>query len=190
LSSKKKRETISVWAVNQLWAHARDGFDDLLATADKLRKGDLRASGAHREALGKLKVRAANFLKDAGHQATEPTLRRVMQSLSAIAASGWEPDEPGALTADRQPPGFGVPGLAAGERVERDKPAPREDREAKRRAEAERQRMEAALRTAKGDVRAKQHEVSRLEKELEEAQRAAEAAQGIVDDLERELKSR
>src|SRR5215218_7653185 len=92
--AKLNRPTMSAWAVNQLWWHARDAFDDLLTTAEKLRKGKLDAAGAHREAIAKLRARAARMLSDAGHAANEATLRRVTQSLSAIAVSGWDPDPP------------------------------------------------------------------------------------------------
>ncbi len=111
----RKRPTISAWVVNQLYWHARDIFDALLATAEKLRDGDLKASGAHREAIAKLRQRAATLLKDAGNAPTESTLRRVSTTLSAIAvAGGFDPDPPGALAEDRDPPGFAAFGIASG----------------------------------------------------------------------------
>ena len=110
--SRLGRPTISAWAVNQLWWHARDAFDALLETAAKLRKGDLKATAAHREAIAKLRARAARILGDAGHAATEGTLRKVTQSLAALAATGtWDPDPPGAIAADRAPPGFEAIGI-------------------------------------------------------------------------------
>ena len=42
--AKLGRPTISAWAVNQLWWHARDAFDALFETAARLRKGDLHAT--------------------------------------------------------------------------------------------------------------------------------------------------
>jgi len=111
---KLNRPTISAWVVNQLWWQARDAFDALFATADRLRHGDLRANAPHRDAIATLRARAANLLTDAGHAATESTLRRVTQTLAALAATGsWDPDPPGALTADRDPPGFEALGLAS-----------------------------------------------------------------------------
>jgi hypothetical protein len=111
--AKRARPTISAWVVNQLWWHARDAFSILLASASRLRDGDLAATSAHRDALAKLRTRAAAILSDAGHAATESTLRRVAQTLAAIAATGsWEPDPPGALAADRDPPGFDAAMLA------------------------------------------------------------------------------
>ncbi len=112
----RKRPTISAWVVNQLYWHARDAFDDLLATAEKIRKGDLKASAAHRDAIAALRARAKRILEDAGHAAPEATLRRVTTTLSAIAvAGGFDPDPPGALAEDRDPPGFAAFGLASGD---------------------------------------------------------------------------
>ncbi|MEO8703383.1 MAG: hypothetical protein ABI867_25275, partial [Kofleriaceae bacterium] len=111
------RPPISAWAVNQLWWQARPAFDKLLETAERLRDGDLGGTAAHREAVAALRARAQAVLADAGHGATEATLRRITTTLSAIAATGtFDPDQPGALQDDRDPPGFeaaGIPGLAA-----------------------------------------------------------------------------
>jgi hypothetical protein len=110
--AKLGRPTISAWAVNQLWWHARDAFETLFDTAAKLRKGGLAASGPHREAIATLRARATRILGDAGHAATEGTLRKVTQTLAALAATGsWDPDPPGALAADRDPPGFEAIGI-------------------------------------------------------------------------------
>jgi len=114
---KLGRPPISAWAVNQLWWREREAFDRLLATAARLRDGDLGGTADHRDALTDLRARAAAILAEAGHGGTESTLRRIATTLSAIAASGgFDPDPGGALTADRDPPGFeaaGIPGLAA-----------------------------------------------------------------------------
>ena len=114
LMSTRQRPTISAWVVNQLYWHARDGFDELLATAERLRSGELAASAAHRDAIAKLRKRAAAILEDAGHNASEGTLRRVTMTLSAIAATGgFAPDVPGTLAEDRDPPGFEAVGIPA-----------------------------------------------------------------------------
>src|SRR3970040_1913550 len=96
---KLNRPPISAWAVNQLWWKARDAFDKLLVTAVRLRDGDLGGTAEHREALTALRTRASALLTEAGHAATEATLRRIMTTLSAIAATGnFDPDQPGALS--------------------------------------------------------------------------------------------
>jgi hypothetical protein len=111
--AKLARPPISAWVVNQLWWHARDAFDALFETAQRLRDGKLEATAAHREAIAKLRARAAAILSDAEHGAIDATLRRVTQTLSALAATGgWDPDVPGALSADRDPPGFEAIGIS------------------------------------------------------------------------------
>src|SRR6185436_6017984 len=90
--AKLARPPISAWVVDQLWWQARDAFDALFETAQRLRDGKLEAMAAHREAIAKLRAEAAKILTAAEHGATESTLRKVTQTLAALAASGsWEP---------------------------------------------------------------------------------------------------
>jgi len=111
--AKRGRPSISAWAVNQLWWHARATFDELFESAAELRKGRLSASPAHRQALAKLGARAQQLLTDAGHSANDATLRRITMTLSGLAAVGsFEPDAPGTLSRDRDPPGFEAFGIA------------------------------------------------------------------------------
>jgi hypothetical protein len=119
--SKLGRPSLSAWAVNQLWWRARPLFEELLGSSARLRRGDRSASGTHRDALAALRTRAAALLSEGGHAATDATLRRVTTTLAALAAAGgFEPEPPGALSADRDPPGFetlaGFEAGAAGER--------------------------------------------------------------------------
>src|SRR5207245_1308588 len=93
---KLGRPTISAWAVNQLHWHERATFDRLLATAARLRQGELDAGADHQRALARLRALAAERLASAGHAAPESTLRRVTTTLSALAAAGgFDPDPPG-----------------------------------------------------------------------------------------------
>jgi hypothetical protein len=104
---KLARPTLSAWAVNQLWWQARPLFEELLSSSERLRHGDRSAGSTHRDALTALRTRAAALLAEGGHAATDATLRRVTTTLSALAAAGgFEPEAPGALSADRDPPGF------------------------------------------------------------------------------------
>ena len=145
----KRRPTISAWAVNQLWWHARDAFDRMMKTADELRAGK-QVDKQHREAVAALRARASAILEDADHPPTESVLRRVTTTLSALAATGtWEPSQPGALTDDLDPPGFGAVGLSLPSRAEpaaAPKPhhptKPKVDHAAERRAKEEAQRKE------------------------------------------------
>lgn len=109
---KLARPPVTVWAVNQLYWHARDPVDGLFAAAEHLRAGDLSATTAHRDALAQLRQRATSILDEAGHAANEATLRRIALTLSALAAAGtWDPDAPGQLSTERDPPGFDAVGV-------------------------------------------------------------------------------
>jgi len=209
----RHRPTISAWVVNQLYWHARDAFDELLATAEQLRNGELSAQAGHREAIAKLRKRAQALLENGGHAANEATLRRVTTTLSALAAAGgFDPDPPGALAADRDPPGFAGVGIAspapapvehkpkpetkkkAAEEAQEEAERRREEMAEKKKEEDERKRVaaekhqnEAALRTARAEVETREHAVKTLEKKLEEANKDVVRAQEIVDDLARRL---
>jgi hypothetical protein len=211
---KLPRPPISAWTVNQLWWQARDEFDALLETAEKLRE-DISASGEHRNALAKLRQRAAQILQDNEHAATESTLRRITTTLSALAVSGgFDPDPPGALSADRDPPGFEALGITATEAVTKaakpkpEKPAAKKDddeeertkrelaeaaaeRKKKEAAEAKRlaelRAMEQALSGAKSELERKQKDLDRLEKAVEAARTTVEKSQAAVDELEAKL---
>ena len=193
--ARRRRPTVSAWAVNQLYWHERDAFDALLAAAARLRKGDLKETGAYREALREAHRRAAAILRKSPHAPTDATMRRVMGTLAAVAASGgFDPDPPGALTADREPPGFeAIDTVAATTRVARpERTTARPEDRAKKQAEAkarqtERQRLVAALREAHAMVRDRERAFARLEKELHAAEKAVEDARDTVQDLERKL---
>jgi len=112
--AKLGRPPISAWVVNQLWWQAREAFDELFDTAAQLRKGKLSASPAHRKAIARLSGRAEQLLREGGHGANDATLRRVAMTLSGLAAAGgFVPDTPGALTKDRDPPGFEAFGISS-----------------------------------------------------------------------------
>lgn len=211
---KLARPPISAWVVNQLWWQARDAFDKLLDTADQLRKNDLGATAAHRDAIAKLRARASVILGDAGHAASESTLRRVTQTLSALAAaSGFDPDPPGSLSADRDPPGFEAVGIAlpaahkaapqATPPVKHDEPAkPAHDEladarrkrteaaadrqvieDARVKLAAERQQLESALGAAQGQLDSRQRTIARLEVQLADANDELENARSVVEEL-------
>lgn len=214
----KAKPPISAWVVNQLWWHARDAFDDLLTSAEKLRKGQLAASGEHRDAIAKLRKRATAILEDAGNNANEATLRRITTTLSAIAASGsFEPDAPGTLSTDRDPPGFEAIGIPSEPPDHHARPAPKKRpeksgkdelaelrdkreaqrereqaekkaaEEAKKRKAADKHRLEAALRQAKLDLHDRERDVKQLEKELRAATDKMERAQERVDEIEKAI---
>lgn len=198
--SKLARPSMSAWAVNQLWWRARDTFDELFEAAERLRQGDLSAMSAHREALGALRARAAALLTEAGHAAAEATLRRVAASVSALAAAGgFDPDPPGALSADRESPGFDAVSPAEGpSRRAPSAPAIDEDRkrveqeleraeEERARKQAERERLASALAVARAELVERTRAADRLRSELAAADQAVERARSAVEALDRSL---
>lgn len=201
--AKLTRPSVSAWATNQLYARAREPFDQLFASAAKLREGDLEAGAEHRRLTAKLVARAAEILKEAGHGASEGTLRRVSANLAALAAAGsFDPDPPGALSHDRDPPGFDVlafgasPGdtnasthaaaskhTAAKSRAEGAAPprhhgtadAARHEREAAARAKAEAARAKAEAEAERRRAAEEQARVRSERRRLESALRAVKA---------------
>jgi hypothetical protein len=204
----RRRPTTSAWAVNQLYWHARDAFDEMLAAAKKVRKGDLDATGDLRDANAALRKRAAELLKGAGLAVNEALIRRVSTTLSAIAASGgFDPDEPGTLVADRDPQGFeGLTAPATVTRTVRETTRPaarggdelgakRAEREQKQREQAAREarraesrRVRTSLHDAKVEVTRRERALAALRKDVAAAERAVVEARDEVDDLERRLR--
>jgi hypothetical protein len=185
--ARRRRPTASVWTVNQLYWHARDAFDEMLSSAARLRKGDLSATKAYRDAIANLRQRATATLRDAGYGTSVATLRRVAMTLAAIAAAGgFRPDPPGALATERDPPGFEAVGISAEPSEGEPAAAPRHDRAAQgkrphekyarqRTAEAnaartdrerEQQRLQARLHAAK--------QAERKRRDVEQARRKSE----------------
>jgi len=201
--AKLARPPISAWIVDQLWWRARHAFEALFATAEQLRRGELGAAAAHRDAIAGLRAQAAQLLGEAGHAATEATLRRVTQTLSALAAAGgWAPDLPGALSADRDPPGFEAIGASnvipfpvqhrapaaahhaghdAGD-AERHRPPEADDARLRHEREAAAARAEAAA-----DLRRAEVERARAAAERHRLEAALRTARGDVAQREREV---
>ncbi|HEY2974651.1 MAG TPA: hypothetical protein VGJ48_19210 [Pyrinomonadaceae bacterium] len=114
------KPSISAWAVNQLYWHYREAFDRLIATGQRFHKAqtsgkvlDMRAAlEARRETLSELSELATTVLRNADHNLSPETLRRVTTTLEALSAyasisdSGSDRPTPGRLTADVDPPGF------------------------------------------------------------------------------------
>jgi hypothetical protein len=194
---ERRKPSISAWVVNQLYWHARDAFDRMMETADQLRNGKLDADKPHRDAIAKLRQRAATILEDAGHAATEGVLRRVTTTLAALAAAGtWEPSEPGALAYDLDPPGFGALGLAAPAEAppahehhakKHDGHAKHDgqDERAKREAEEERRREAEERRRAAAREKLEQ-QLARARAHADNVEGEARVAGKHADKLERE----
>jgi hypothetical protein len=197
--AKLARPPVSAWAVNQLWWREREAFEALLEAAKRVKVGDREASQHHRQALGKLRDAAARLLQESGSAASDGTLRRVATTLSAVAATGgFEPDAPGALSADRDPPGFEALGFGAAATETTSAPsaeAPAEGAESapaaeKRRAEeAERRRAEEAERRRAEEAERQRRlaERERLSALLRDAEQLRDTQQRDVSRLHSEL---
>ncbi len=186
---KINRPPISAWAVNQLWWQEREAFEKLLETAERLRDGDLGGTAAHREALTALRTKASAILTAADHSATEGTLRRIQTTLSAIAATGnFDPDPPGALADDRDPPGFeaaGIPGLAASVPKAKDDDE-EEDKPSKRGQSDDKRRADAAAASEKAEAAAERRRADELKnKKLAERHRHEAALATAKGDVQR-----
>lgn len=170
------RPSISAWAVNQLWWHARSDFEELFDTAEQVRAGKAPASGAHRRAVTKLTARAKQLLEAHEHGKSEATLRRITMTLSALAASGsWDPQEPGMLTKDLDPPGFEAFGIVAAAPIEQE-----HEHESEARKPASKHEHEAKAAHAKAGARTEAEAKARKEAEAKHArelERAAAAAE-------------
>jgi len=165
-----------------------------------LKRGERDAGAEHQRALTALRTLAAARLASGGHGAPESTLRRVTTTLSALAATGgFDPDPPGALVADRDPPGFeafavGTPILVPAPKPDEKQPgAPtkreRDAAEAKRREQAElaRKQAEAERQRREEELARKRAERQRLKTELSAAQTEAVTHQREVERLRYEL---
>ena len=113
------KPSISAWTVNQLYWQHREAFDRLIESGGRFHKaqssrlaGKLadmrRALDARREALMHLSDLATSLLRDAGHNPTPDTIRRITTTLEAMSAYASRSNAPrqGRLTHDVDPPGF------------------------------------------------------------------------------------
>lgn len=113
------RPSIAAWAINQVYWHARDDYDRLLAAGDELRRlqqqvlsgrnADVReATEARQAAVRHVVDRAAAFLTDGGHPPSDAIRQRLAVTADAIAAFGTHPAafRHGRLERELDAPGF------------------------------------------------------------------------------------
>lgn len=211
------KPSMSAWVVNLLWRQDRKDMDALMEAGTRVRNGDREGLDDQRAALARLRTRAATVLESDSHAASPATIQRVATTLQALSALGtWEPDEPGRLVADRDPPGFDVMMGAAIEAIApREKPdahAPTDelaarrakrdtggdDRAEKERAEreranrarvraAERALLERAVEGMKRAVVQRTADLANAEAEVKVAEAAVERARGKVGEAVRAL---
>ena len=198
------KPSISAWAVNQLYWKHREAFDRLIATGERIRQAqtsslarkvaDIRgALDARREALSHVSDLSTALLRDAGHNPTPDTIRRVTATLEAMSVNASIPDapRPGRLAHDVDPPGFEslasmIPGAS---RTERTKEPPRvtQSRESGRAATSTRRKAESAAEVSQLEE-TRQARVAAAKVSLQEAKRLQVDARARAQSLEAALK--
>ena len=197
---KLEKPTVVPWAVNQLYWHDRGTYDRLMKSGAAVRTAQIgalegkttdvrRATESHRKALAEAVERAVELAAEHDAKPGPEPLARTLESLSTSNLSF----HPGRLTDTIRPAGFealtGVSRQAIPPRPTRvpdskakgaAKPAPVVvDREAMKRAEAERKAKEARIAAAERTLeraRAAVTEARRALAEAEEQVRTAESA--------------
>ncbi len=193
--AKLPRPSMSAWVVNQLWRVARGEMDALLAAGARVRDGDRDGLAEQRAVLAQLRTRAAAVLASDDHAASPGTIQRVATTLHALSALGWDPDPPGRLVEDRDPPGFevmlGVPLEPAPATPKSPPPVdelaarrPRTDRSALEQAEKAEREKEERERATRARVRAAERAL--LERAVDGmrravVQRTAELANAVAE---------
>jgi hypothetical protein len=208
------KPSISAWTVNQLARKERLQVRSLLTASEHLRDAQARllgggsadelqeAAGRQREVVRALLDSAKEVLRSAGHSATDATMERIRETLTAVAGDeeGMRLVREGRLSKDLDPTGFGP--LALGTGAGRKPPArARSVPTAGKRASSQRERQRRAERARKSQIDNAKREVDELRAEVAEqnararrakgealrAERAAETAKAAAEKVEAEL---
>lgn len=126
-----QKPTVPAWAINQLFWHKRDVYDELIERAEDLRathtaavrgkRADLRgASRAHEEAVDTALKATLSLLAEEGHPITDATRQAISTTLRSLPGD----EAPGRLTRQLQPRGFEMFAGAASQGKVRAAPAP------------------------------------------------------------------
>ena len=212
---------VPAWTVNQLYWRHRKAFDRLLAVGERFKKaqaaqlegkkGDLREPlEARRQTLAELAKVAGTVLRDAGHNPSPDTMRRVTTTLEALATYGTHPGAPaaGRLTEDVDPPGFEavaalVPHLGRGlrgtaptrvipfqQREARGKKSKLSAEDLEKQREDERKAQLAAAKTALQEAERTLRAVRRTAEQAEAALKKAAARAKEADKAKADLEKR
>lgn len=203
------KPSISAWTVNQLFWRHRALYDRLMASGQQFRQAqaaqlagkaaDIRKPlEARRKALADLAQAAAVLLKDASHNPTPDTMRRVTTTLEALSTLADVAGAPqgGQLTDDVDPPGFEtlvalVPNVGEGKAgdgrgaILRFAPKPQRTAGRKRSNEDTESDREQARKAQKAEATAA---VREAERQIREAQRTAEQAEAALKKAAARLK--
>jgi hypothetical protein len=187
------KPSVPVWAINQLARQSPAAVESLIQAVDRLKAAQLgrrpgaelrEATGAEREAIGRLRAEAGTILTAAGPRApTAATLERIAGTLLAAAAglSSRAALRHGILREEIERPGFEVFGGARPA-----EPPPARSKGAAGASPAERpgeslQRARTALAAARDEARHAGRLADALETRAAKARRRAAAAAGAAD---------
>jgi hypothetical protein len=204
------KPSISAWAVNQLYWKHRDAFDRLTATGERFtraqasqlagKNADTRGPLAERrDALLELSRLAGALLRDARHNPTPDTMRRITTTLEALSTGSSLSDAPsaGRLTDDIGPPGFEslaafIPGIEQPERRESTRVIPFKlpARTGADRREEERQSRIATAKAALQSAERTLHETRTMAQDLAAALKEATEKADETEKNRREAEER
>jgi hypothetical protein len=187
------KPSISIWTVNQLYWRQREAFDELIATGQRFHKAQAagkmvnmrEALDARREALSRLSDLATEALRDAGHNPSLDTLRRISTTLEAlsVATSLSDRPTPGRLTHDIDPPGFDSLGsFAPSAGVTKRAAEPLHVSPSKKAVTASSKAQEAAAEPSRREGR--QARINAAKASLQDARKSLTAARAAVKSLE------
>jgi hypothetical protein len=187
------KPSLSAWTVNQLYWRHREAFDELIATSQRFRKAQTsgkmvnmrEALDARREALSLLSDLATEALRDAGHNPSLDTLRRISTTLEALSAASSVSDRPilGRLTHDIDPPGFDSLGsFAPSVGITKRAAEPLHVSPSKKAVTASSKAQEAAAGASRREER--QARINAAKVSLQQARKSLTAARAAVKSLE------
>src|SRR5438445_7113075 len=187
------KPSISAWTVNQLYWRHREAFDELIATSQRFRKAQVtgkmlnmrEALDARREALSHLSDLATEALRDAGHNPSLDTLRRIATTLEALSVATSLSDHPtlGRLTEDIDPPGFDTLGsFTPSTGITKRAAEPLHVSPSKKAVTASSKAQEAAAEASRQKER--QGRINSAKASLQQARRSLTAARAAVKSLE------
>ena len=192
-----RKPSLSAWTVNQLARKARLQVRSLMTAGEGLRDaqaGLLRGGSRdelqeavqrQRDVVGALLDSAKEVLRSAGHPATDATLERIRETLTAVAghAEGMKLVEEGRLSEDLDPAGFG-PATDAPPTGKKTAPV-RQRKESERKKQSEEAKQEVdRLRAEVAERKARARQAT---SEARETARAAETARKAAEKEEAEL---
>ncbi len=198
---KLEKPNLAAWAVNQLYWHRRNLYDEVIKTSGQVRtahkqmlagkSADVRAVEVfHAEAMRKAKDAIRKMLEAAGNNASDAVMTPVTETLDALPTTA----PPGRLTKPLRRTGFealqGItiaarPATPVTAKPEAAKPAAGEsDRERKKREADQQDRLMAKerLRFAEAAEREAEASLGRAKRTLDRAERTRERIEGELEE--------